>query len=786
MAPKKSQARKRKQKDDDDNDDDDEYLDIDQDDFDYDIKQKKGSNSSSSSSSSSKKFGKDMISSSSSSLLPYQDCSTSLTLKKDHEKRPIWITRDNRIILEAFSPYYQQAYDFLIDISEPETRPELIHTYVLTEDSLYSAVAVARSTESIIKQLNIFCKTEIPDEVVRYIRECTDTFGKAKLVLRDNNFYVESLYPDVLRELLRNPRIKEARAKEAESAVDSLTSSEFIESTVQNEKAENRMFARLDDDEEDDDVDIEGNNNSLKTVSFMIAPDRVQKVKQFAKEESHYPLLEEYDYSKDHKNPKLIMEQRPSTKIRPYQVRSLSKMFGNNRARSGIIVLPCGAGKSLTGVMAATTIKRSTVVMCINNASVLQWKEQFTLWTTVSDKCIKVFTSATKEQLPPPSEACIVITTYSMASRGGKRSESGELMMRSIKEREWGLLILDEVHVAPADNFQKVLDIVNAHCKLGLTATLVREDTKIKNLNFLIGPKLYEANWIDLTNQGYLARAQCVEVWCPMTAEFYREYILRGKETLDRIQKLLYLLNPRKVKTCEYLVKEHSKRNHKIIIFSDDVPALKFYCEALSRGDHLKVPFIYGGTSQDERLKYLTAFKHSSISNVIGLSQVGDTALDIPEANVVIQVSSHFGARRQEAQRLGRILRPKPNPSGGYNAFFYTLVSNDTREMKYCTKRQQYLVDQGYTFKVEQLLADKADRESTLFADKSDELLLLNQVLAFNCKDYDEVENKYIRSQARGEEDDDGQQQTATVKRRATNMAGLSGADGLLYTEYDA
>jgi len=300
MAPKK-QVKKRKQID----IDSDEYIDEgdrDDDDYRYDDRRKSGSSSS-------KRMGS-MINSS--IALPYQDCSTSLTLKKDHEKRPIWITRDNRIILEAFSPYYQQAYDFLIDISEPETRPELIHTYVLTEDSLYSAVAVARSTESIIKQLNIFCKTEIPHEVVKYIRECTDTFGKAKLVLRDNNFYVESLYPDVLRELLRNPRIKDARAKESE--VSTLEAAEFIESTVESEKAENRMFARLDDDEENEDIDVEG-INSLKTVSFMIAPDRVQRVKQLAKEESHYPLLEEYDYSKDHKNPKLVMEQRPSTKV---------------------------------------------------------------------------------------------------------------------------------------------------------------------------------------------------------------------------------------------------------------------------------------------------------------------------------------------------------------------------------------------------------------------------------------------------------------------------------------
>mmetsp|Transcript_2253 Transcript_2253/g.2370 ORF Transcript_2253/g.2370 Transcript_2253/m.2370 type:complete len:246 (+) Transcript_2253:85-822(+) len=141
----------------------------------------------------------------------FQDYSDILSLKPDHEKRPIWVTEDNLIILEAFSPYYTQAYDFLIDISEPEARPEFIQSYRLTEDSLYAAVAVSWSTESIIKVLNILCKTQIPNKLIKYIRDCTYTFGKAKLVLKDNNFYVESQYSDVLRELLKHPSIKAAR-----------------------------------------------------------------------------------------------------------------------------------------------------------------------------------------------------------------------------------------------------------------------------------------------------------------------------------------------------------------------------------------------------------------------------------------------------------------------------------------------------------------------------------------------------------------------------------------------
>eukprot|EP00596_Hydrurales_sp_CCMP1899_P000532 CAMPEP_0119052400 /NCGR_PEP_ID=MMETSP1177-20130426/73711_1 /TAXON_ID=2985 /ORGANISM="Ochromonas sp, Strain CCMP1899" /LENGTH=530 /DNA_ID=CAMNT_0007031957 /DNA_START=3 /DNA_END=1593 /DNA_ORIENTATION=- len=452
----------------------------------------------------------------------FQDYSDILSLKPDHEKRPIWVTEDNLIILEAFSPYYTQAYDFLIDISEPEARPEFIQSYRLTEDSLYAAVAVSWSTESIIKVLNILCKTQIPNKLIKYIRDCTYTFGKAKLVLKDNNFYVESQYSDVLRELLKHPSIKAARV------FDDRSKDGFLESSVLQEDRRNTTKVEIDVDDDENDDELVGNSDgrdSLKTVSFMVAQNSVQEVKRYAKEHCKYPLLEEYDFRNDNKNPLLSMDLRPSTTIRPYQERSLSKMFGNGRARSGIIVLPCGAGKSLTGVTAASTIKRATIVMCINNSSVNQWKDQFLTWTTLPEKYIKKFTSGFKDTLPSineaeagaimmkavsgrewglmilddtlPSinEACIVITTYAMVCHGGRRSEAGAIMMKAVSGREWGLMILDEVHVAPADMFQKVLNIVNAHCKLGLTATLVREDNKIKDLSFLVGPKLYEANW---------------------------------------------------------------------------------------------------------------------------------------------------------------------------------------------------------------------------------------------------------------------------------------------------
>lgn len=654
-------------------------------------------------------------------------------------------------------------------------------------------------------------QTEVPQSVINYIKDCTATFGKAKLVLKNNNFFIESKYPDVLRELLRNPKIRAAVAQPSTSSASSnavvnnagqvkssmstsvsstVASSvrvgdgssassaidvEFVQSIAPVEDRRNIALAKLDDadgdngfdDNDDDDSDGGGDEGEggggggrdvgsdrqerggALTASFMIAPNQVQQVKRVAKEESHYPLLEEYDFRNDTKNPRLAIEIKATTQIRAYQERALNKMFGNGRARSGIIVLPCGAGKSLTGITAATTIKRSVVVMCINNESVKQWKEQFEMWTTVSSSSIKMFNKGNKDQLPPPSQACILLTTYSMACGG--RSESSRMVLEQVKNREWGIIILDEVHVAPAEEFRKVLDLINAHCKLGLTATLVREDEKITDLHFLVGPKLYEANWIDLTNQGYLARAQCVEVWCPMTEEFYREHVSlssRREDSHSRTQKLLYIMNPNKLRVCEYLVNEHRKLGHKIIIFSDDIPALKLYCISLM------VPYIYGALNPQERQQYLSKFKYSQDPNdaVIGLSKVGDTALDIPEANVVIQVSSFFGSKRQEAQRLGRILRPKPNPTGGYNAFFYTLVSTDTKEMLFATKRQQYLIDQGYTFKVEQFLSDIAAQKSTILPphDKKKEIDLLAGLLDLDCKEDDVMEENVLLKRAGG------------------------------------
>ncbi|KAL7547086.1 hypothetical protein ACHAWF_010399, partial [Thalassiosira exigua] len=536
-----------------------------------------------------------------------------LPLKRDHPSRPCWTCPDGTIYLEAFHDLYAKAYDFLVAISEPVARPEYLHEYKLTPYSLYAAVATNIDTESIVKVLNRFSKNALPEGVASFIRECTKRYGKAKLVLKHNKYHVESEFPAVLRELLRDDLISQARVAEDDAgggggAGEKDNADGFVVHTKAEEMEENlRILREVDgdgsDDDEDDEEggDAEGKSSAAgrTTVSFQVKGEDVEVVKRRAID-LDYPLMEEYDFRNDRMNPDVPMDLKPHTRIRRYQERSLSKMFGNGRARSGIIVLPCGAGKTLTGVTAAQTIKKSVICLCTNAVSVLQWKYQFKLWTNIPEENISVFTSDKKDEIHPGG--CVLITTYTMISYGGARSDKSAEVMRAIQSREWGLLLMDEVHVVPAKMFRRVIGSVKAHCRLGLTATLVREDDLISDLNFLIGPKLYEANWMDLTTQGYLANVQCVEVWCPMTGPFMREYLTADN---GRLKQLLYVMNPSKLRATEFLVRFHEDRGDKIIVFSDLVYSLKLYAAMLKR------PMIYGETSERERQAILGTFRTS-------------------------------------------------------------------------------------------------------------------------------------------------------------------------------
>ncbi|XP_033219284.1 general transcription and DNA repair factor IIH helicase subunit XPB isoform X1 [Belonocnema kinseyi] len=701
-----------------------------------------------------------------------KDYRSQMSLKPDHSSRALWVAPNGHIFLESFSPVYKQAQDFLVAIAEPVARPKYIHEYKLTAYSLYAAVSVGLQTHDITDYLEKLSKTSIPDGIVEFIRICTLSYGKVKLVLKHNKYFVESAFPEVLQKLLKDPVIQDCRLIRNVDEVDKdgfitdvhdktnalpfaskpVTSDQPGSSVTKVPDEISTVYDKIDKEDEDEEAE-----QQLKTISFEVNQEKIEIIQKRCIELDH-PLLAEYDFRNDTVNPNINIDLKPSAVLRPYQEKSLRKMFGNGRARSGVIVLPCGAGKSLVGVTACCTVRKRALVLCNSGVSVEQWKTQFKMWSTADDSMICRFTSEAKDK---PMGCGILVTTYSMITHTQKRSWEADQTMKWLQEQEWGIMVLDEVHSIPAKMFRRVLTLVQSHCKLGLTATLLREDDKIADLNFLIGPKLYEANWLELQRRGFIARVQCAEVWCPMTAEFYREYL---NCKMSR-KLLLYVMNPNKFRACQYLIRYHERRGDKTIVFSDNVFALKHYAIKMNK------PYIYGPTSQSERIQILQNFKYNLKVNTIFVSKVADTSFDLPEANVLIQISSHGGSRRQEAQRLGRILRAKKGAiAEEYNAFFYTLVSQDTYEMEYSRRRQQFLVNQGYAYKVITKLSGIEEEPDMFYKSKEDQINLLQQVLAASDMDADEE-----RLPGEG---------GRSIIRKGGNMASSSGADDAVYYEY--
>lgn len=720
-----------------------------------------------------------------------------LPLKPDHAERPLWIDPDRgRIIMESFSPLFRKAETFLINIAEPQSRVSRIHEYTLTTHSLFAAVSVGLTTADIIRKLDGLSKTPVPESIKKFIIESTSSFGKVRLVLKHTKYFIESSDPSVLQTLLRDEIISQKRvdssaeitteaapkmgnmvipgtkmaagAKQVGQNQSQPLPQPANESQADQQKEIDELTrALLEDDDEEEVVD--------QVHSFEIAPESVQEVSRRCRA-INLPLTEEYDFRNDEVNAMLDIDLRPMAQIRPYQEQALGKMFGNGRARSGIIVLPCGAGKTLVGITAACTVKKGVIVLCTSAMSVVQWRTEFLKWSNVNPADIALFTAESKDRFP--GNTGIIISTYSMVTQSRNRSYDSAKVMEFIESREWGLMILDEVHVVPAEMFQKVTYKVKAHSKLGLTATLLREDDKIQDLNFLIGPKLFEANWQELSEQGHIARVQCAEVWCPMTAEFYTEYL--KADTVNK-RVLLFTMNPRKFQACQFLIDYHERRGDKVIVFSDNVYALESYARKLGKA------YIYGGTPQQERLRILENFQYNDNVNTVFLSKIGDTSLDLPEATCLIQISSHYGSRRQEAQRLGRILRAKRRNDEGFNAFFYSLVSKDTQEMYYSSKRQAFLVDQGYAFKVITNLQGMHNFPELAFNTTQDRLDLLQDVLIKYEADKsiggeEKIEGDLYSS---GHLRPTGKKGKIKARRQAGMLSELSGGGNMAYAEFN-
>ncbi|KAK1751804.1 P-loop containing nucleoside triphosphate hydrolase protein [Echria macrotheca] len=710
-----------------------------------------------------------------------------LELKPDHQSRPLWIDpRKGAIIFERFSPLADKATDFLITVAEPRSRPRILHEYKITPESLYAAVSMGLHPSDIINTLDRFLKHPLPLSIKMWIERSSKSHGKAKLVLKHNKYFVESTDAKTLERLLKDPLIGSRRVHGTKGITTTLAPTMAGLVIPGTTNAAGVHQANLKKSEQRAGVQVETTDADLLTVlnddddedereavhSFEIIDEGVEDVKRRCGE-IDLPILEEYDFRNDDFNPNLDIDLKPNTQIRPYQEKSLSKMFGNGRAKSGIIVLPCGAGKTLVGITAACTIKKGVIVLCTSSMSVVQWRNEFIKWSNINPDDIAIFTAESKSKFS--GSTGIIVTTYTMVTNSRERSHDSKKMMDFLRGREWGLMLLDEVHVVPAEIFRRVVASIKSHSKLGLTATLLREDDKISHLNYLIGPKLYEANWMELSQQGHIARVQCAEVWCPMPTEFYDEYLRSD----SRMGRTLCAMNPRKFQACQYLINYHEARGDKIIVFSDELYALREYAETLGK------VYIYGGTTQSERMLVLQNFQHNPLINTLFLSKIGDTSLDLPEATVLIQISSHFGSRRQEAQRLGRILRAKRRNDEGFNAFFYSLVSKDTQEMYYSSKRQAFLVDQGYAFRVITHLRNLEGTPNLAFGTAKERRELLQKILVENEKavQEDATDDLFDKPSKRSKKKGGAGVIGNGVRRTAGTLGELSGGQDMAYIE---
>lgn len=388
-----------------------------------------------------------------------------------------------------------------------------------------------------------------------------------------------------------------------------------------------------------------------------------------------YPVIDQAHYQSGESLP-LKLQESEQFQLRDYQREAIEGFLAHNGSDqgSGVIVLPCGAGKTVVGIGMMDRLQCATLILTSNTTSVKQWRRELLNRTNANEAWIGEYSGASKEVKP------ITIATYHMLTY--RQSKSGEpVHMALFHKRKWGLIIYDEVHLLPAPVFRITADL-QATRRLGLSATLVREDGREEDVFSLIGPKRYELRWKALEQSGWIASAVCCEIAVPMRTDDRQRYLTAPRKHKHRIAGE----NAVKLEVVRKLLTQHA--GSKIIIIGHYIHQLKRISKACG------APLISGDTPQEEREGWYHRFKHED-TDILILSKVANFAVDLPAAGIAIQISGSFGSRQEEAQRLGRVLRPK---QGENQALFYTLVTADSCEAEFARNRQLFLLEQGYTY----------------------------------------------------------------------------------------
>lgn len=542
------------------------------------------------------------------------------------------VQSDCSVLLELHAPRADQAREAIAPFAELVKSPEHVHTYRLTPLSIWNARAAGLAGEEMVAALHAHSRYPVPHSVDQTVIDLAGRYGRV-VITRKAGMLQCTCGDEVIAELLSRDR-----------------------------QAGKYLRERID------------------ATRFRVTPEYRGVLKQ-ALVSAGYPAEDLAGYVSGDVLDVSLRERTVSGTpfdVRDYQWQAAESFYAGGSARggSGVIVLPCGAGKTIVGLAAMEMVGQTTLVLTTSLTSVKQWHREIRDKTSLCPNQIAQYTGEQKRTGP------VTLTTYQILTwRADRESEFPHLEL--FRARSWGLIIYDEVHLLPAPVFRVTADL-QARRRLGLTATLVREDNRESDVFALIGPKRFDVPWRDLERQNWIASATCVEERIPMSQERRMEYALANRRARFRIAAE----NPAKMDRLRQLLEQHAAG--RALVIGEYIAQV----EAIAK--EIDAPLVTGKTPQVERERIYDLFRRGELRCIV-LSKVGNFAIDLPDADVLIQVSGMFGSRQEEAQRLGRILRPKAD---GRAAHFFTLVSRDTREEEFAHHRKLFLTEQGYSYHV--------------------------------------------------------------------------------------
>jgi DNA excision repair protein ERCC-3 len=546
---------------------------------------------------------------------------------------PCIVQSDRTILLEVDHPLHAEARDALAQFAELEKSPEHIHTYRLSPLSLWNAAAGRMSPEMVLELLNQYSKYAIPTNITVDIREYMSRYGRVKLIREGEALLLISQDTALIAEILHHKRIQPYLLRQIDRT------------TIQVDAAR---------------------RGHIKQALIHIG----------------FPAEDLAGYTEGSPLPTRLLpvtRQEKAFEPRAYQYAAAAAFYagGALSGGSGVVVLPCGAGKTIVGMAAMADIQRATLILTPNTVAVRQWISEILDKTDIPPEMVGEYTGDRKNICP------ITVSTYQILTY--RRSEAEDFPHFSLfTSYDWGLIIYDEVHLLPAPVFRITAEI-QARRRLGLTATLVREDGREADVFSLIGPKKYDVPWRELERQGWIATAECHEIRVSMSEDEQLNYAIAE----EREKYRLAAESPAKLPIARHLIERHQE--DQVLVIGQYIDQLK------ALADELDAPLLTGKTSIRQREKLYDEFRRGEIKRLV-VSKVANFSIDLPDANVAIQVSGTFGSRQEEAQRLGRILRPK---SDGGMAYFYSIVTRDTRDQEFSANRQLFLTEQGYRYLID-------------------------------------------------------------------------------------